>query len=385
MCKIIMPVARLVLVLTAALQVAGHALVTRFGSAQNPYHLGDATRDSWAACGVAEARAVAHYSFDASAAGGEDLWLGVYTPGCEALAADTRCPDRSTALSVALWGMPPGTRCAPWPGWGDVAAVPATTPLPARVQLPVPGDTYIVLSAPGEPPQRPVFEPFTPTAFTPRSTCVAPLGNVTTMRMALWADSGDGRPMRWCIGIGRTEASVYSPIAVLGASFGALWLHLWNRWHPGLVMVPLWLPATLVLGTRGRIFSEPGEISCAVLQFVAVSIALQGAVSVAVLTWSVAASEAVSVGAWGGSLVLNSVAPVFVARLVYSTAAKPLTHRAKRWLLLYGATFAVLGVGYALGPIVVVLIGGSRSLPAPVRGAPEAPTVTQARARAQAP
>ena len=325
MCKIIMSVARLMLVLTPALRVAGHALVTEFGSAHAPYHLGDATRDSWAACGAAENRGVAYYSVDTAGAGDHKLWLGLYTPGCDALAEGTQCPDRSTTLSLALWGMPRTTRCAPWPGWGGVAAVPVTPPLPPRVLFPVPGDPYVVLVAPGEPPQRPVFEPFTPTAFTPRTTCVAPFGNVTRMRIALWANSSNDRPMRWCIGIGRVEASVYSPVSVLGASFSALWLHLWNRWHPVFLMIPLWVPVIVAFGTRGGVFSESKDIERSVLQLVAVSIALQALVNVAVLTWSVAASEAVSVGAWGGSLALNGVAPVFLARVVYTTATKPLT------------------------------------------------------------
>ena len=359
------------LVLTPALRVAGHALVTEFGSAHAPYHLGDATRDSWAACGAAENRGVAYYSVDTAGAGDHKLWLGLYTPGCDAL-AELLSPDRSTTLSLALWGMPRTTRCAPWPGWGGVAAVPVTPPLPPRVLFPVPGDPYVVLVAPGEPPQRPVFEPFTPTAFTPRTTCVAPFGNVTRMRIALWANSSNDRPMRWCIGIGRVEASVYSPVSVLGASFSALWLHLWNRWHPVFLMIPLWVPVIVAFGTRGGVFSESKDIERSVLQLVAVSIAVQALVNVAVLTWSVAASEAVSVGAWGGSLALNGVAPVFLARVVYTTATKPLTPRAKRWLILYGVTFVVLGVGYLLGPLAVILVGALRNAPTTARSVPGA-------------
>jgi len=268
-------------------------------------------------------------------------------------------------LSVALWGMPLDTTCGKWDGWGDVPAVPivATPPEYARVIEP----PALVLNAPGSPPQRPVLEPFTPTAFTPRVTCVAPFGNETQYLLSVWVNTTRKNKMRWCVGIGRKERSVYSLTAILGASFTAGWLHAWNHWSPWLVRMPLWFPALIALVNPPAILTTPAPPSRKALQIIAISASLQSVVAVIVLTWSTAVSSYVDLLTWLGSLAINSVAPLYIARVIYKTCTEPLTKRAGRWLVLYGVIHGLLGIGYAVGPVTVIILGGYHSIrPEPV-------------------
>ena len=137
---------------------AGHAFVDEYGSATQPYSLGDATTDSWALCVKLDPGQVAYYTFSADARGGtpeDKMWLGTYSPGCSQ--SNPACPERDFDFSVTVWGNGTFVDCEPWAGWGDTVAstnysVPAAIQVAGTVFGPGPATTF---HAPARPFQRP--------------------------------------------------------------------------------------------------------------------------------------------------------------------------------------------------------------------------------------
>jgi len=342
----------MLLAVTVAALCAGHMPTADRGTASAPAELGDVTENSWAVCSSMLPGDVFYYSMEAPTLRGREqdrLWFGMYTPGC---ALNATCVEHDFDYSVAIWGMPHNTTCEPWgDGWGGVADVAPPGALPSRVASPgtvfVAGAEHIVLRAPAAAAGAAKFEPFTPTAFTPRGSCVADFPRAGTYHMAVWGSDAQVAERNWCVGVGLAERDVYSPRTLLLFGFIAWRVHRWNRW---LVWELLWPYAAMlaaVAAYRRLCRRDPGGD----LQLAAAGLLLGGAVgSMVILTWALRIAG-VQGASWLIPLAVRVVLPAAVASraMMFDRSKTPLEP------LILGVVAAALGAGFLLAPLLLVL------------------------------
>ena len=352
--------------LALAAPARGHAFVGAKGTAASPHALGDATADSWAVCIELAPGEAAYYSFTADARGGrpEDrLWLGTYTPGC-ALHNDA-CVERGYEFHVALWGPGPFRDCEPWPGWG-AAVAPLNGTAPDAVArngtrfAAGAGEAVTVLAAPSEPRQRPVLEPYTPTAFTPRAACVtdfpAPTGSYG---LAVWGDPGASGPRHVCVGLGLAESSVFSPGNILGGAVVAWRVHRWNRWSVWSLAWPwfvLGFPALCALrSARGITVTTAPLATTALLVGALVVFAGQAIAGVYTLAWAFSITHGGAPGQAFFPFFLRVLVPLALARMCAVAALLHPRPELGQWLAVGAAVALVTGAGYVVGPLALLL------------------------------
>jgi len=210
---------------------AAHAPVFDHGTSTAPLYLGDATADSWAICIDTSRQVAAYYTFRATEARGGadgDFWMGLYTPGCARGNQLSRCADATASFTVAVWGLA-ASHCAPWTGWGETPLRPQQNVTGAAPGGPDLASATVFVSARAERVEEPVYEPFTPTVFTPRGSCVAQYpASAANLTLGVWSANGTGGHA--CVGLGRAERTVYSATNVLLPSRWRWQMYRWGRW-----------------------------------------------------------------------------------------------------------------------------------------------------------
>lgn len=206
--------------------------------------------------------------------------MGLYVPGYG---------QDDFRFYVAIFGLAADTQCERWgDGWGrrlegeEVSATVRRGRALAHPRLPVHrytsdgttwlADSYTSLIPPAvvgngdegypvnytDPASRLVFiadpdgdlpnkfEPFSPTLFRPRGSCITDLPHAGEYRIAVWSDDTQTAPRKFSVGLGLAERDVFSPRSLLLFDFTLLQIQAWNGWSPAVLLLPIVL-ALLVL------------------------------------------------------------------------------------------------------------------------------------------
>ena len=223
-------------------------------SREEPLDLGDITKNSWAIAGTLSPGEVQHYKFTvesattAASTSVERFFMGLYVPGQG---------EDGFRYYVAIFGLHADTVCERWgDGWGRRleeatprgAAAPhgralshpplavhrmtsddttwlaaSDTLLPSAIvgmsneTLPAGTPDYhdaanrlIFIADPdGDLPNK--FEPFSPTLFRPRGSCITDFPRAGEYRIAVWSDDTLTSTRRFSVGLGMAERDVFSP------------------------------------------------------------------------------------------------------------------------------------------------------------------------------
>lgn len=340
---------------------AGHAFVDEYGSATQPYPLGDATTDSWALCITLDPGQVAYYTFSADARGGtpeDKMWLGTYSPGCSQ--SNPACPERDFDFSVTVWGNGTFVDCESWAGWGDTVAstnysVPAGIQVAGTVFGPGPATTF---HAPARPFQRPVLEPYTPTAFTPRGTCVASYPRPTgTYGLAVWSGGHEFGTRHACVGLGLAEKSVFKPGNLIVSSFTTWSIHRWNRWSVWALVWPwfvLGFPLVWALSKGIPLVSSPMvPVSTLLLTLSAAIFAGQSVVGLITVVWAFGIAPNGTPGGLIVALLFRTAVPSLLSRLCFAGAILHPTVGLWRWIGVAAVSALISGVGFVVAPVMM--------------------------------
>lgn len=237
-----------------------------------PLDLGDITKNSWALTGTLSPGEVQHYKFtiaDATPTTSTDrFYMGLYVPGAG---------EDDFRFYVAIFGLGSETECERWgDGWGRRRLVePAMhgralvhpklpvhrktsdgttwlaasdTSLPVEVvgngteDLPVDynntAERLIFIADPGA--DLPIkFEPFSPTLFRPRGSCIVDFPRSGEYRIAVWGDETMVAERRFSVGLGLKERDVFSPSNLLLFDFTLMRIQAWNGWNPFVLLLPI--------------------------------------------------------------------------------------------------------------------------------------------------
>lgn len=90
------------------------------------------------------------------------------------------------------------------------------------------------------------FEPFSPTLFRPRGSCIAPFPRAGEYRIAVWSDDAQTTPKRFSVGLGLAERDVFSPKNLMLFDFTLMRIHSWNGFHPIVLLLPIVLSLVLL-------------------------------------------------------------------------------------------------------------------------------------------
>lgn len=206
-------------------------------NSENPIELGDITENSWAIATKIEPNEVHYYKFNiVDTTNGdpknEQLWMGLYVPPGE--------NEADFTYFTAIWGMPSDTKCTRWAdGWGrrlDVrdekhthdslapklvypydrkfvndnsAIIVDRKAIPSRVVDQKEKDV-LIFEASKEMTMPNKFEPFSPTVFRPRASCVAPFPKTGEYTIAIWAADGTKGTNHYSLGLGLKERDVFA-------------------------------------------------------------------------------------------------------------------------------------------------------------------------------
>lgn len=255
------------------------------GTRENPQDLGDVTKNSWALTGIMKPNEIYHYKFtipeegtpkDASSNDPRRFYLGYYVPGAGE-------PDFT--FYVAVFGMGNDTECELWgDGWGrrnrrnlgggghhshaestSVTATPdrvtskGTTWLRNSDQVPErvtgisdghkhvhagefnyhnPSQTLVFIASPAT--DRPnKFEPFSPTVFKPRGSCIADFPRGGEYRIAVWGEPGQVGDKHFCVGLGLAERDVFAPANLITFAYILFGIQTWNGWNGFVLVLPM--------------------------------------------------------------------------------------------------------------------------------------------------
>ena len=333
-----------------------------------PVELGDATADSWAACSELSVGRPAYYHFTAGSSRSLDtdrFWFGLYTPGCT-----KDCTDSPAVITAVILGMPGDASCEPWEGWGDVALITAANGTGAACDYhgrPVSsGNTTgarncLQLTAPavhrGRPQQ--VYEPFTPTVFSARGSCISdypPTVTDYTMVVNVTDAAGETRDIHVCAGLGKAEKSVFSPESILLSGFITWQVQAWGRWPVIALISPIAVSAIGALAWTRRLSSAATSDKLSLAASVLIASSVMG--GLAQTTWAVGI-----VWPSDGTDVLWTVAlrVALPAVGLYFVAESYDRHDRAIGTLLLGAALAmVAGAGFIAGPTLAAIAAIAR-------------------------
>ena len=89
-------------------------------------------------------------------------------------------------------------------------------------------------------PKIPVkFEPFTPTVFQPRGSCISPFPREGEYYMAIWGEDTQKNAHHFSVGLGLQERDVMAFPNTVIMDYVVLEMMLWNHWSAGAVLAPL--------------------------------------------------------------------------------------------------------------------------------------------------
>ena len=234
-------------------------------SRQDPLDLGDITKNSWALSGTLSPGEVQHFKFtiDGTVTGSKGRFhMGLYVPG----------EGEDFRFYVAIFGLNADTECERWgDGWGrrlqerrrlvhpplpvhrntsdgTTWLAGSDTYLPSVVigdgdeDLPVnytnPDERLIFIADPAcDLPNK--FEPFSPTLFKPRGSCITDFPRTGEYRIAVWGDDTMASPKRFSVGLGLAERDVFSPRSLLLFDFTLMRIQTWNGWSPIVLLLPI--------------------------------------------------------------------------------------------------------------------------------------------------
>lgn len=322
---------------------AAHAPVFDLGTSAAPLHLGDATADSWAICLDTSRQPAAYYTFGATEGrGGDDgdFRMGLYTPGCARGNQVSRCADGPASFTVAVWGLG-APHCEPWAGWGDTPLRPQQNATGAAPGGPDLGAAAVFVSPRAERAEEPIYEPFTPTVFTPRGSCVAPYpAAATNLTLAVWSASGAGGHV--CVGLGRAERTVYSARNVLLPARWRWELYRWGRWTVADLVWPVVFVPPL-LHRLGAWCERPAPERLLTLTVVA-----QVVTELIIVNWALRVAS--PTGAAGLlAPVLRIVLPLCAIAALSDGATLPMSVAALGGL-------ALLNMAFIVGPVAVLAL-----------------------------
>jgi len=276
------------------------------GTRTDPVDLGDVTLNSWALTGTLTPGDVKHYKFTINGPTTDTtpeahrFYTGFYVPGAG---------EPGFTYYVAFFGMPSSTACERWgDGWGrrrqlyvngrrlgggdghdhhdhhapaektSTAATRKTSEgttvimdssaIPERVLgkddghdhchagefcgYHKPEDTLVFVASPDtDLPNK--FEPFSPTLFKPRGSCIADFPRGGEYRIAVWGDKDQASPKKFSVGLGLAERDVFAPQNLMTFDYILYDIQVWNGWNGFVLILPQLLFAIASLGLAALI------------------------------------------------------------------------------------------------------------------------------------
>jgi len=217
------------------------------------------------------------------------------------------------------------------------------------------------------------FEPFSPTLFRPRGSCIAPFPRSGEYRIAVWSDDSLPEPKPFSIGLGLAERDVFSPTNLLTFDYTLMQIQSWNGWHPFVLLLPLLLLLATALATLAVLKNKrPDHFGTAsgwptpfrLLACVGGSLIIGHAIAnLAVMVWAVSNAHAGNefVFPLVTQIVLptaTSIGTLFVGFRVRCCCGEPSAsahcgHRIT--LIVPGLLHLMLHAGYIVAPVLLLL------------------------------
>jgi len=195
---------------------------------------------------------------------------------------------------VGIWGMSPATmKCRRWEGgWGRRSggadhAHPPPTPevhdhtshlgkkdghdhfvkqmvadgyttivgpeaIPERVKKsPKAPNDVMIFMADTTPKIGVKFEPFTPTVFQPRGSCISPFPREGEYYMAIWGEDTQTKAHHFSVGLGLKERDVMAFPNTILMDYIVIKMMMWNHWSVGAVIAPIIVLVLLAFAGMG--------------------------------------------------------------------------------------------------------------------------------------
>jgi len=109
-----------------------------------------------------------------------------------------------------------------------------------------PSSTLVFVASPAtDKPNK--YEPFSPTLFKPRGSCITDFPRGGEYRMAVWGDASQVGTKKFSVGLGLAERDVFAPINLIRLDYTLWEVQTWNGWNGFVLVLPLVLFALLAL------------------------------------------------------------------------------------------------------------------------------------------
>jgi hypothetical protein len=90
------------------------------------------------------------------------------------------------------------------------------------------------------------FEPFSPTLFKPRGSCIADFARDGEYRIAVWGEESQDKARRFSVGLGLAERDVFAPQNLITFDYILYEIQTWNGWNGFVLILPILLFGALV-------------------------------------------------------------------------------------------------------------------------------------------
>jgi hypothetical protein len=100
-----------------------------------------------------------------------------------------------------------------------------------------PDETLVLIASPAtDLPNK--FEPFSPTLFKPRGSCIADFPRGGEYRMAVWGELDQAAPQKFSVGLGLAERDVFAPVNLMTFDYILYDMQVWNGWNGFVLILP---------------------------------------------------------------------------------------------------------------------------------------------------
>lgn len=118
--------------------------------------------------------------------------------------------------------------------------------IPDRVKPKTDMKDVLIFEATPETKIAPKFEPFSPTVFQPRGSCVMDFPRTGEYHIAVWAAADTKGTKHYSLGLGLTERDVMKFSNTVKFDYMLYDMFIWANWSPAALLLPLILPVIAV-------------------------------------------------------------------------------------------------------------------------------------------